>query len=93
MLSAGRLRHCREAKDYVLLFSVANNVRSKDAALEQVNTALVHGVPGYILVSQLRKPSLSVMCVGHAHQCTAGLRYDISKAARQASQWNEAPER
>lgn len=41
----------REAKDYVLLFSVADDVRSKDSALEQVNTALVHGVPGYILVS------------------------------------------
>ena len=58
MLSAGRPRHCREAKDYVLLFSVANDVRSKDAVLEQVNTALVHGVPGYILVSKLRKPSV-----------------------------------
>ena len=47
--------HRREAKDYVLLFSLADDVRSKDATLEQVNTAIVHGVPGYILVSRQSK--------------------------------------
>lgn len=43
-----------------MLFSVADDVRSKDAALELVNTALVHGVPGYVLVSKLAQGALSV---------------------------------
>ena len=35
-------------------------MRSKDAALERVNTALVHGVPGYILGSDMTSAKLFV---------------------------------
>ena len=44
-----------QAKDYVLLFSVADDLRSKDAALSAADTALVHGIPGYILGTVSRR--------------------------------------
>ena len=49
-----------EARDYVLLFSVADDVRSKDAALTAADIALVHGVPGYILGADMTTAQLLV---------------------------------
>ena len=49
-----------EARDYVVLFSVAADVRSKDAALTQANTAVAHGVPGYILGTDMSSAALLV---------------------------------
>ena len=73
-----------QAKDYVLLFSVADDLRSKDAALSAADTALVHGIPGYILgtVSRrsyrwhlgcalLKTPAISLL-TGHDHGASDG---------------------
>jgi hypothetical protein len=48
------------AVDFVLLFSVAEDIRSKDRALSSANTAIVSGVPGYILGADMTTAQLLV---------------------------------
>ena len=89
-----------EAKDYVLLFSLASDIRSKDAALAAASTAVVHGVPGYILgmdmttAKLLIRPPPGVTLVSAHTDTPAALTVGAPVAARSGpAGWISVPVR
>ena len=57
--------------ELAFLFSIAADVRSKDAALEAAGNALVHGVPGFVLASDMTSAKVLVKPPGSAKLVSA----------------------